>query len=208
MDVAFTLLLFWTWAGPTVLERLTALADEKVRTLTVDWWLKLNEGIQLTKSTLAQEKREVELNLTLLPKGLTERTVVAISSRISDAASEDLLHKYLDNYEGEDLAVLQLCQGVALRTAQQNPQTWRNWLPVIAQSYAKGAVSDQYFGYRFARAVHSEVLPIEIAEEIVEHCDRYPAELVGWAERTCRQRLAELITPVGRIAKDSGWFKL
>jgi hypothetical protein len=203
MDLAFTLLVFWTWAGPTVLERLAALADEKLRTLNSDWWLKLSEAIQFTRFGSG---RDIDLDLEAFPGTLSERSVVAISSRIRDQVSEGLFHKHLSTYDGADPSVLEFCQRIALRAAQRNAQTWRNWLPIISQSYARGAISDRYFGYRFAQAVHSEFLPIDIAQEIIEHCETYPAELVGWAERTCRQRVAEQITPVGRIAKDNGWF--
>jgi hypothetical protein len=203
MDLAFTLLVFWTWAGATVLERLIALADEKLRNLNSDWWLRLSEAIQLTRFGFG---RDMDLDFEAFPGTLSERSVVAISSRVGDQVSESLFHKYLSTYDGEDLAVLEFCQRLALRAAQRNPQAWRNWLPIISKSYVKGAISDRYFGYRFAQAIHSELLPIEIAQEIVEHCNAYPAELFERAERTCRQRVAEQITPVGRIAKDNGWF--
>ena len=45
--------------------------------------------------------------------------------------------------------------------------------------------------YKFYRSVRSEVPPDDVAREIVEQCDRYPAELVGWAEGACRRRLAK-----------------
>jgi hypothetical protein len=203
MNLAFTLLVFWSWAGPTVLERLIALADEKVRILNSDWWLKLSEAIQFTRFGFG---RGIDLDLEAFSGTLSERSVVAISSRIKDQGWEWLFHKHLSTYNGEDPSVLEFCQRIALRAAQRNPQTWRNWLPIISKSYVRGAISDRYFGYRFAQAVHSEPLPTEIAQEIVEHCNAYPAELFGLAERTCRLRVAEQITPVGRIAKDNGWF--
>ena len=202
-DLAFTLLVFWTWAGPTVLEKLSLLADEKLRALSSDWWAKLSEVIQVTRFGIS---RDIEVDLNALPEIFSERSVVALSTRIGDRLSDGLYDKYLRTYGGEDHSVLEFCQRIALRRAQRNPQTWRNWLPIISHSYAKGVVSDRYFGYRLAQAVHSQLLPIEIAKDIVEHCDTYPAELVGWAERTYRQRVAEQIIPVGRVAKDDGWF--
>jgi hypothetical protein len=203
MDLAFTLLVFWTWAGPTVLERLIALADEKIRILSSDWWLKVSEAIQSTRFGFG---RVIDLDLETFSGTLSERSVVAISSRVKRHVSEWLFHKDLSTYDGEDPSVLEFCQRIALRAAQRDPQTWRNWLPIISKSYVRGAISDRYFGYRFAQAVRSEPLPIEIAQEIVEHCNAYPAELFGLAERTCRLRVAEQIIPVGRIAKDNGWF--
>jgi hypothetical protein len=203
MDLAFTLLVFWTWAGPSTVEKLAAIADEKIQSLNSDWWFRLSEALQLGRMG---PSRDIGIDLHTLPGELSERSVVAISSRIGDQNSEKLFHKYLAKYSGEDLSILEFCQRVALRAAQGNPESWENWLQIISLSYRRGAISDRYFGYRLHRAIHTERLPIEIAKKIIEQCDSYPAELVGWAERTCRQQVAEQIIPVGRIAKDNRWF--
>lgn len=111
------------------------------------------------------------------------------------------------DYDGEDRYVLEFSQRIALRSAQRKPETWRDWLKLIARSYAKGVISDPYFGVKFTRAARSQILPQTIAEEIVEQCDAYPTELVGWAELTCRQHLSEQVVPVGSVALDQGWFE-
>ena len=77
---------------------------------------------------------------------------------------------------------------------------------MVARTYGKGVAVDGFMVYKFYRAVRSEALPEEVAREIVEQCDCYPAELVAWAERACRRKLAKGVVPVSTIAKREGWF--
>lgn len=207
-DLAFTLLVLLTWGGPTVLEKHAELLDSKLRSLQSKWWRKLSNAIQFRTYGFGQEKRDIKIDLEAIPGSLSERTIVALSSRVSERDSDYLFQRHFKNYDGDDPAVLEFCQRSALRAAQQNPDAWQNWLSIISRSYAKGVISDRYFGYAFARAVRMQDLPQEIAEEIVQDCESYPTELVGWAEQVCRQRVAEQVVPVGTVAENQNWFRL
>ena len=207
MDLAFALLILVTWAGPTVFQKLARLVDEKLRILDADWWMKLSLAVQSTAYSFGQDKRDIKVDLEAFPRTLSERAIVAISSRVNEHAAEELFQKHLRSYDGEDTSILEFCQRMALYSAQRKPETWKDWLPIISHSYTKGAISDRYFSYRFANAIHSQHLPRKIAEEIVEHYDIYPTELVGWAEQTCRGHVAEEILPVGTVAERQNWFK-
>ena len=110
-------------------------------------------------------------------------------------------------YKGNDPPTLALCQRIALSSTQDSQDAWRDWLPIVSRTYAKGIAAEPFMAYRFYQAVRSRLPPADIAEEIVEQCGRYPAELVGWAERACRQRVAEKVVPVGTIAETEDWFK-
>ena len=206
--MACTLLILFSWAGQTVFYKHAELIDEKVCSLSSGWWNRLSSAIHFRTNGLFLEKRDIQIRLKATPPLLSERALVALSARTNDQASDRLFQERLKNYNGDDRAVLEFCQRSALRAALQNPTTWQNWLPIISQSYAKGVVSDPYYGYRFAHAIHTQNLPPKIAEDIMEHCESYPTELVALAEQSCRQRVAEKVTPVGTVAEKEDWFQL
>ena len=81
---------------------------------------------------------------------------------------------------------------------------------MISRSYIKGVISDvdPYYSYRFTRTLRSQKLPREIAKQIVRNCDRYPIDLVGWAENILRTHISGQITPVGTIAEAKKWFQV
>ncbi|MHC5731928.1 MAG: hypothetical protein ACYTXY_49235, partial [Nostoc sp.] len=95
---------------------------------------------------------------------------------------------------------------------QKNETDWHPVLEVIAQSYAKGAISEEYASYLFARRVarkgEKNPLPIDLAEEIAEHPDRYPGFLVAVAEAICKNIVASKTIPVGEIARRDKWFAI
>lgn len=207
-EVAFTLMILLTWAGPTVLTKQIHLIDEKLSSLDTNHWSKLNEAIQFGGYGFGPEKRNIEIDVNSICAKASERMIVALSSRVRESVSDRIFQNYLADYEGSDQAVLEFCQQSALRSALQKPDTWRKWLPVISRSYAKGVIADRYLGYRLVHAIRTQELPIETAEEITTHCECYPTELVALAEQTCRQRVAEQVIPVGRVAEANSWFRL
>ena len=48
--------------------------------------------------------------------------------------------------------------------------------------------------------------PLKIAEEVAENSEKYPRNLVAFAEEVCRENVASKMVPVGKIAQIEGWF--
>lgn len=205
-EIACSLLVFFSWSGASVFEKLAFLADDKIRSLELDWWKKISDAIRSAPYGLGVARREIKVALKNLPSELSERTIIALSFRLNEESAQSLFLERLSDYNGDDPAVLAFCQQSALRAAQHDPDKWRSWLPVVSDSYAKGVVSDLYIGYRFSRIVQTQTLPDEIAREIVARCSRYPADLVAWAEACCRERVATQVVPVGTVAVNDKWF--
>lgn len=206
-ETSFGLLVLLTWAGPTVLEKLSPFIDERLHSLEGSWWVRLSGALRWAGGGIGHERKGIKIALESLPAQISERTVVALSFRLNSSLSHSLFINRLRDYAGDDYAALEFCQLSALRAAQGDPSTWREWLPVISKSYAKGVVTDVYVGYRFARAVRDQELPMDIAKEIVRSCGRYPVDLVAWAEIACRQAVAAQVRPVGEIAESQKWFQ-
>ena len=203
--VALALLVLLTWAGPSVFNRLSHLIDEKLMFLDVEWWHKLDDGLRACG--LRTNRKRIAVDVAAIPESISERLMVALATRVRDESLVQTFKARLMGYEGDDPPTLALCQRIALSSTQGSQDAWRDWLPIVSRTYAKGIAVEPFMAYRFYRAVRSRLPPDDIAEEIVEQCGRYPAELVGWAERACRQRVAEKVVPVGTIAETEDWFK-
>jgi len=206
--LSFSLLVFFSWAGPATLEKHLELADQKLSSLDDDWWVRLANALKYSSFGFMPDKREIRIDPKTFPSSLSPRAIVALGSRLGAKDSDYLFQRHLINYNGDDLGTLEFCQRSALSAALENPDTWQTWLPIISKCYIKGAISDPYAGYRYARAVKSQALPREIAEKIVQNCDKYPTDLTVLAEQVCRQAVANDVVPVGIIAKKQNWFRL
>lgn len=206
-ETAFALLIAFSWAGRTVLEKLHALFDRKLVALDDGWWTKLSMAIQVTSKAGHLGNGNLYVEVSELPKSLSPRFFACLAERLIESKEEELYGRLIGDYRGDDRAVLEIAQAIAIRAAQKSPDTWKQWLPVIARSYEKGCVFDRYYGARFRRAVESQPLPVDIAQKIVETCKSYPTELVGWAEEVCRTAVAEKVTAVGLVAEKNRWFE-
>lgn len=206
--LTFALLILFTWAGTGVIEKNFQLLDSKLNSLDSTWWLKLNKAVRNISGRLEIGGRDLALSSESIPINATAKIIVMLSYRLSDSVSDDLFYRHLENYSGDDHAILEFCQACAFRAAVAEPTTWHKWLPIISGAYMKGAIADRHFGYQLARAVRAQKLPYKIAEEIIMDCRKYPTELVALAEQVCRQEVASKITPVGQIAYQQNWFTL
>lgn len=206
--LSFALLILFTWAGPVAIEKNIQLIDEKLNSLESSWWLKLTKAVRSTCNELEIGGRDLAIHSDSVPASTTARMIVMLSHRLKNTTSDELFHRNLENYDGDDQAILEFCQRSAFRYALAEPTTWHKWLPIISDAYIKGAISDRHSGYQLARAVRGQKLPYEIAEKIINECRKYPTELVALAEQVCRQEVSSKMTPVGQIALQQNWFTL
>jgi len=116
-----------------------------------------------------------------------------------------LYQKYLLNYQGSDVFVLQFCQETAFEMALADPNYWQQALATIANSYAKGVILQSRYFRRIP--TERESLPAQVAEETAKHPEKYPRILLPSAEEALRKVVAQNIIAVGEIAKDRHWFE-
>lgn len=185
--------------------KLRGLIDRELMSLDVEWWHRLDEGLRAY--VVRTNRRRLSGELDAIGESVSERLMVALANRVGHKTLLGTFKGRLMSYEGNDRPTLALCQRIALRSIQSSRDAWKDWLPIISRTYAEGIAVEPFMSYRLYREVRSELPPNEIAREIVEQCDRYPSELVGWAERACRGRVAAKVTPVGTVAETQGWFK-
>ena len=213
VDAMFITLVLVTWGSSKTLENLAISIDSYIEKLSFDNWQRLYRSIEDTIALIQDlHERMIYFNVDSMPKTLGARTVTLFTFRAKEQSKRKLYVSYLSAYTESDPLVLKLCQEFALDLLQRNETDWHPVLEVIAQSYAKGAISEEYASYLFARRVakkgEKNPLPIDLAEEIAEHPDRYPGFLVAVAEAICKNIVASKTIPVGEIARRDKWFAI
>ncbi|WP_199332702.1 hypothetical protein [Anabaena catenula] len=213
LDAMFITLVLVTWGSSKTLEKLAISIDYYIEKLSLDNWQRLYRSVEDTIALIqGLSERMIYFNVDSMPKILGARTVTLFTLRAKEQSKRKLYALYLGVYTESDPLVLKLCQEFALDLLQRNETDWRPVLQVIAQSYAKGAISEEYASYLFARRVarraENNPLPTDLAEEIAEHPDRYPGFLVAAAEARCKDIVASKTIPVGEIAGRDKWFAI
>lgn len=205
-DTAFVLLVFFSWAGRSVFERLAGLVDCKLRSLDSDTWESLWRTLPSEIIRYYFGTRWLSVDLDKLPLNLSTRFVVSIARRIRPRDRLALYEKYVRDYRGDDVGTLEFCQNVALYALWTKPKQWVNWLPVISRTYSQGVVVDEFLDYGFMQMPKADEFPQELVEEIANGQERYPGDLVRIASEVIRTRVASRIKPLCRVAEDEGWF--
>lgn len=206
----FMLLLFFTWSGPKTMAQISPLADEVLASLPGEWWTRLHMAMGLSgRYWLQRRQKKLSLELDDFPDKLSPRFVVLVSGRLKSTTVGMLYSKFLNNYEGDDTAVLQLSLESALRCAVKEKNSWQKWLPIIANCYMKGVTIDGYLAFELddKDIMSSWGLDVSTAAKVIQRCDQYPLELVELAEQVCRSELAKQIVPVGQVATRDNWFE-
>ena len=205
-QIEFALLIFFSWAGKSVFERLAVLVDEKLRDLDTDAWERLWRTLPSEDLRYYFGTRLLSIDPIYLPADLSTRFVVAIAHRIRPESRLALYEKYVYDYQGDDLRTLEFSQEVALHELWNRLEDWERWLPVVARTYSRRVVVGDVMGYGIRRVLDVDKTPRELVEEIVNGRERYPAELVDMASDLIRTRVASNIRPLGSVAEDEGWF--
>ena len=207
-DLMFIILVLFTWGSSSTITHLISLINACIDTLSDEEWQRLySSAVTSYAYTNAQtSQRLLSFEMKFLPESLNARSVTLLGVRAKDV--NELYFKYLEDYSGSDLVVLEFCQTVALNLLSSKKTSWNSALKVIKQSYMKGALSDRYAFQYFSRRTSENSLPDYIAEEISRQPDCYPAFLVLAAEAKCKNIVASKILPVGEIARRDKWFSI
>ena len=196
-DLAFWLLLAFSWCGATVVRNLVDAIDEKVADLDDVWWNKISKALE-NRFFIGHSARTLNIYDLLLDRKISERTVVAFAHRVNEKYRRRVFEVRLCGYDGDDLSILSYCQDVAIRSVfRYGSKEWERWLPTVATGYSRGAKSFVSDGsWVFGPGYYQ--MPVNVAKEIVTNCNAYPVTLVRWAEHCCRTEIGEKVVPVGR----------
>lgn len=205
----FLSLLLLSWASPITLQSNTGLLDELLEALSEKEWHLLISSIKKCMPTTNHGNTNsglIKFNFNQLPAKLTSRTAVALALRGKQEQTGTFYQKYLSKYDGSEHTILEFCQKEALDLNNIMSPTWNPNLDIISRSYLKGIIFAPYAFQQMVRHPHMDKFPIEVAEQIVSHANKYPGHLVAFAESICRQVVASKIIPVGEIAERDQWF--
>jgi hypothetical protein len=204
----FVALVLLTWGSPATLVELSERLAEILDDLSSENWYRMFRTVRNSIFAVHDEIRHryISFDLGSLPNRLSERVATAFGLRARIEDRQTFYLKYLANYRGTDLIVLDFCQDGALDLPNLNTASWSPNLNLISRSYAAGVISESPVLRRAISHRETRVVPTRVAERIASSPDRYPNYLVAFAEATCRERVASKIVPVGNIAQRDSWF--
>lgn len=211
----FALLCIFTWMPVADILRSADDLSAKLDSLPTDDWLALAEAMS-GKRVGPQMGRRLANNpddtgrsagrSTLwrseLPPSISVRLAALLVYRLPIMSGHLIWIRYLKDYRGSDVAVLEACTRVVTERAARNSEEWADALPVIAHAYAEGVVS---FGLVRHAHGHGE-LPLVEAEHVCSNASHYPLALLASAESALAARAGAAAVPVSKIASDNHWF--
>lgn len=130
-----------------------------------------------------------------LPGELSHRPIELLAIRASRRLRESLHRKYLRDYQGRRLPLLELCVEARLGPGHNSTRAWRDALPVLRRHPVR---------FFFRQRGPLRDMPLTVARDICADAEVYDAELVQMAERRCSA--ATKFEPVAAVARREDWF--
>ena len=205
-DLAFVLLLLFTWAGVSVFGNLRQMIDQSLNSLSDVWWDKIFTALD-DRAAVRNGSQYWNISDVIERDLVSDRCVVALSRRLRERSRKELFQRRLCHYSGGDPSILNYCQEAAMISAfRDGPKAWDRWLPIISKFYRKGAVSS--ISWRpWMIDPRSYRIPVTTARQILEDDRSYPIAFLRGAEQRLRTELGERVVPVGIVAKKGHWFE-
>jgi len=193
LEAMFVCLSLLTWANVKVIATLSEDLNILLNSLPATAWRNLFRSLR-------DASIHKNINIDMIPNGLSERTISAIGLCSKMEFAVHLYHRYLEDYTGSDDSVLEFCQMAAIYEAKENPQSLHQSISLISNAYNKGILAP------IPGQFSSDNLPIILAKQIAADPSRYPRYFVTAAEIKCRQSIISNVTPISEIAKREQWF--
>lgn len=207
-DNMFFLLVLLTWGSLSTITSLLDVLETSIVNLSTSNWHRvatsLRDSTAVSQSNMGNAS--LDLNVHMLPEYVSERLAVCLGLRVNDEAASNICSKWLNDYQGYDIDILDFLQKSAFTFMQKEKSKWEYYLSVISKSYARGVSPYSYPIRVLFPSSDALELPIDIARQIAEAPEIYPRYLVRYAEMKCREALASKIVAVGTIAQNEKWF--
>lgn len=129
------------------------------------------------------------------PGELSHRAIELLTVRASRKLRERLYRKFLTDYQGRRVPLLELCVEARLGQGRASARAWRDTLPLLRRHPGR-----LFFRQRGQR----RDMPLTVARDICAGAEAYDAELVQMAEMRCSA--ATKFEPVASVARRERWF--
>lgn len=210
LDVMFVTLTQLVWGNiNTVLGALNLIETMLDNLSTLNWQILCESLKDREFMTMSQPQRRgdrtLSLPITALPDSLSPRAIAVLARRLPISDVDKVYRRYLSQYDGADVPVLELCQLTALRLVATSRRHWEPHLSVLASTYAQGIVASNAL-YGEPGGAKRGSISMDAAQVLVRNSERYPLAAIALGEAKCRELCASAIEPVGSVADREGWF--
>lgn len=208
IDKLLVSLVFLSWASIATTIKLSEQVGEFLDKLSQEEWNKVSEGLMMGYWSIS--KRSFGNNSAPLPDHMSNRLVAGVGSSLNINDAQLLYSKYLYNYLGDDISVLEFCAATSIKVAQDNASTWIHSLKLIRKLYRQGIIADAHTLYNtpYYHRRYKDPLPVEVARQIAGQPNNYPRNLVFAASERCQVEAEQkFLIPVDDIARQERWFE-
>src|SRR5215813_4883061 len=123
--------------------------DDIIKNLPINSWLTLYRSVREACSLTQNYNKSRNFDYSDTSKSFSERTAALLATMLGEHNKERIFNKYLINYRGDDIVVLQMCQQIAIELLGSNNIDYDSVLESIENSYKKGIIaSDNYMFHR------------------------------------------------------------
>jgi hypothetical protein len=117
------------------------------------------------------------------------------------SVSRAIFLKQLLDAKDQDIFVSEFRQLWSIEAALVNELDWSTALKIVKQTYSRGAA------YQLQRLFTGHnMLPEDVANEVLSNAIAYPASLWDAAESVASARARSAVRAVGQVAKSEKWF--
>ena len=192
---------FVLWTPPKVMSALSPELNKLLATLDVEQWNILLRLVRQTSNSTQGARRPLHPKDVSLLSGMSGRAAVLISLRGKQEFQRAMYDKFLSSLESEDKGVLRFILDVAVASAGDDEERWRDALEKVSLGYTKhGIVSVSAMRQR------SMTMPTAAAQEVCSRLNHFPLSLIRIAEA----RLAESRGAASQTLRDAAaighWF--
>jgi len=206
-DIHLLLLVALTWAKASTLVANIELLDLMLTNLGDEQWQRLFFAARRCASLArVQEERGEDLDTVQLPECLSLRFAAVLTEKLGPAASHPLYERYIKSQRTEDPVILEFVQREALDIENFGTESWTPNLELVQRCYDLGEVSEPFAFHRQRNIREPGLMPLDIAQTVLDAPDHFPSFLVVLSEERCRQDVSSKATAVGAIAEREGWF--
>ena len=191
------------WGKAEVLRNLSKELSEALDVLDPDSWSWFWNVTNLTISVAGLQIEKLNDSWFVENDDLTERLSAVLTRRLlDDGDRRKVARKCFGSYRGGDRRILQTAAEWELLSEPHADIDWEFAENLSVQARA----SDVQYLFSHSHARHSVEVPVDVAERVLEECEKHNWQFVSLCERSLGSFVAQKAKRVSAVAEEEDWF--
>lgn len=135
------------------------------------------------------------------------RVLGLFQTRVRSYVNYGLYVAWRSHLDCNDLRLHAIFQNDAAESLFGMDNDRRESLRLISRGFQLGVPSQRFASQTYFRQRKRDGFPLELAEEVLNHAEKYPTFIVAAAEMRFREETSKKVRRVGEVAQHEGWFE-